>query len=91
MQSKAKNVVILNNVKSDYIEQAIFILKHPRGSTQKPMGSIVSEAEKIVESYNKRLCGINEEEKPKKYFVPLIALFALSSAALFLFLKLFVM
>lgn len=45
-----KKVIILDNIKSDCIEQAMFILKEPRPENI----DAVSEAEKIVENYTRR-------------------------------------
>ena len=45
-----KKVIILDNIKSDCIEQAMFILKEPRPENI----DAVSEAEKIIENYTRR-------------------------------------
>lgn len=45
-----KKVIILDNIKSDCIEQAMFILKEPRPDNI----DAVSEAEKIIENYTRR-------------------------------------
>ena len=45
-----KKVIILDNIKSDCIEQAMFILKDFRPDNI----DAVHEAERIVENYNKR-------------------------------------
>ena len=45
-----KKVIILDNIKSDCIEQAMFILKDSRPENI----DAVREAEKIVENYTKR-------------------------------------
>ena len=60
MKNLSKQVVILDNLSSPYIYQAIIILKnYPEGQHEK----IVSEAEKIVASYfDKNIPG----EIPKK-------------------------
>ncbi len=53
----SKRVVIINNIKSDKIEQAIFILKG--SSVQKVDRFIVREAQGIIDNYIK-----NIENKP---------------------------
>ncbi len=45
-----KKVIILDNIKSDCIEQAMFILKDGRPENI----DAVSEAEKIIENYTRR-------------------------------------
>ena len=45
-----KKVIILDNIKSDCIEQAMFILKEPRPENIDD----VSEAERIIENYTRR-------------------------------------
>lgn len=51
----SRRVVIINNIKSDKIEQAIFIL---RGSNlQKPDRSIIKEAQDIIDDYVRKLGG----------------------------------
>lgn len=48
MKDLSKQVVILDNIPSEYIHQAIIILKsYPPGQHEK----IIAEAEKIVSSY----------------------------------------
>ncbi len=50
---KARNVVIINNIKSDIIDQAIFILKDPlAGKPHAPVTrDIAREAQKIIDDY----------------------------------------
>ncbi len=48
-----RRVVIINNIKSDKIEQAIFILKG--GAQQKVDRFIVREAQEIIDNYVKRV------------------------------------
>ena len=51
----SRRVVIINNIKSDKIEQAIFIL---RGSNiQKPDRGIIKEAQEIIDDYVRRTGG----------------------------------
>ena len=49
----ARQVVIINDVKSDYIEQAIFILRDGDNAKlpRKPEKDMVVEAERIIRSY----------------------------------------
>ena len=55
----SKRVVIINNIKSEKIEQAIFIL---RGScAQKPDRFIVREAQEIINDYINRVEGAGGE------------------------------
>lgn len=49
----SKRVVIINNIKSDKIEQAIFILKG--SSSQKVDRFIVREAQGIIDNYIKKV------------------------------------
>lgn len=84
--NRNREVVILKNVKSDYIEEAIFILKN---SSVKEHGKALKEAEKIVYDYSKRFDGIQKpvyHRQKKKINLPLlfISLGVLASAALLL-------
>lgn len=51
----SRRVVIINNIKSDKIEQAIFILRG--GTEQKPDRFIVREAQEIIDNYIRRIEG----------------------------------
>ena len=51
----SRRVVIINNIKSDKIEQAIFILRG--GADQKPDRFIVREAQEIIDNYIRRIEG----------------------------------
>ena len=63
----SRRVVIINNIKSDRIEQAIFIL---RGDNEgKPSGFVIQEAQEIIDNYIHRIEGIapmEKETRPKK-------------------------
>lgn len=51
----SRRVVIINNIKSEKIEQAIFIL---RGSNiQRPDRGVIKEAQDIIDEYIKRVEG----------------------------------
>lgn len=63
MRNTTRRVLILKNVNSEMIEQAILILKDsaPDGDS-----AVIREAEKIVEKYmDKKLPKVREEKKPK--------------------------
>ncbi len=82
-----REVVILKNVKSDCIEEAILILKDNAG---KDRSKALKEAEKIVLEYEKRFEGIQQiiyrRQKKSGIWVPLtVAMGVLSSALLLLF------
>ena len=62
-ENKDKRAVIISNIKSSSIEQAIFILKTPEVEKAVDMGSgIVAEAQEIINSY------INTIEKNQQKF-----------------------
>lgn len=66
-----RQVVIINDIKSDSIEQAIFILRDRNNDKSKPTGSgssIVLEAERIINNFllcsgETDFCGDKSEEK----------------------------
>ncbi len=58
----SKRVVIINNIKSDKIEQAIFILKG--SSAQKVDSVVVREAQDIIDNYIKKLEGKMVKSSP---------------------------
>ena len=63
MKNTTRKVLILKNVNSEIIEQAILILKDsaPEGDSR-----VIREAEKIVEKYmDKRTQKVREEKRPK--------------------------
>ncbi len=55
MAKSSKRVVIINNIKSEKIEQAIFILKG--SGSQKPDRFIVREAQEIINDYINKVEG----------------------------------
>lgn len=73
MKSTTHRVVILNNVESDIISQAILILKN---SEEVSDSSVIAEAEKIVEKY------MNKKHTVKKKSFSLIYTLALLSFGL---------
>ncbi len=53
---KGKRAVIINNIKSESIEQAIFILKSDMGEKYSEAGSmIIAEAQEIINNYINRV------------------------------------
>ena len=56
---KTRQVVIINDIQSESIEQAIFILRTPLGEPlpASPGGNIVDEAQRIINSYVKTIEG----------------------------------
>ncbi len=84
-----REVVILKNVKSDYIEEAILILKDGAG---KDRGKALKEAEKIVLEYEKRLDGIQQivyrRQKKRFLWIPFFLATGLFSSVALLLLKL---
>ncbi len=52
-EKKSRKVLIINNIKSDTIDQAIFILKHnpPSKSYGAVDSGIAGEAQKIIDNY----------------------------------------
>lgn len=70
---KARNVVIINNIKSDIIDQAIFILKDPMsGKSQSTVTrDIAREAQKIIDDYIRQVnllkgCDYSQEYSTRK-------------------------
>ena len=77
---RGKRAVIINNIKSGMIEQAIFILKAPAGESLAGAGSgIVAEAQEIINSYIDTIEGKRAVYKRKR-FSKNMALFALLGA-----------
>ena len=50
-KQKGKRAVIISNIKSETIEQAIFILKPPTAEQESASSPIVAEAQQIINSY----------------------------------------
>lgn len=74
----SRRVVIINNIKSERIEQAIFILKGDMGV--KPDRFVVREAQEIIDNYIKRVRGessfcktpdivLEKKKKPRYGFI----------------------
>lgn len=84
MKNSTRRVVILKNVNSDLIEQAILVLKDSAADGD---SKIIREAEKIVEKYmDRKSQKIQEEKKPKRLiFLSLGIAFISISALIFAF------
>ena len=86
MNNNTRKIVVLNNLKSQRIEQAIFILRDESNSSE---ADAVSEAERIVDAYlsdmQKPLFDKNTLKKKKNKHIILI-----SSAALIVSFLLFI-
>lgn len=85
---KSRKVLIINNIKSDTIDQAIFILKTntPEKSTKRLDMNIASEAQNIIDSYIRQVerikggCGVDTSKTKKgTAFSPWPLLFFLTS------------
>lgn len=69
-EKNSRRVVIIEDIDSNSIEQAIFILRN-NGSVEKPKkGTIVREAERIINAYVQTLertqAGISRKEKRRR-------------------------
>jgi hypothetical protein len=69
LQSKPKKVIVISDVRSDYIEQAILILKPEKKETLKN-DFLLREATAIIENYNKRLPAERVQAKKQKKQFP---------------------
>ncbi len=71
---KGKRAVIINNIRSKSIEQAIFILKSPEaeGSVD-PGGFIIAEAQDIINSYIRRMEGTVPDRRERLLLKKIIA------------------
>lgn len=76
IKNNTRKVYIVNNFKSDKIEQAIFILKTNSNLSGKEYGELALEAQKIIDDYvikiekEKR----NTKRREKSYFTTLFAI-----------------
>ncbi len=89
-KQKGKRAVIISNIKSETIEQAIFILKTPSYEQSAAGSSIVAEAQQIINSYIQTMEKIHPECRGrlrKRNFI-MTAAVALSAFALTLLLVL---
>ncbi len=83
---KSRRVVIINNINSDSIDQAIFILKSDPGMTQKAVNSsIAKEAQGIIDNYIRQVERIKDgyppyvSGKPHKRKLPQLLLMMLGA------------
>ena len=66
---KGRRAVIINNIKSGMIEQAIFILKSPAGESLTGLGGgIIAEAQEIINSYIDTIEGKRVGDRKKQFF-----------------------
>ena len=83
---KSRNVVVIQNIDSSYVEQAILILKKNPGSKEfyASEEGIVKEAQRIIEQYNQNQIS-PEKNKPHRFLgYLLIAAAAVVSCLLYL-------
>lgn len=83
---KGKRAVIINNIRSKSIEQAIFILKSPEKEGYiDPGGYIISEAQEIINSYIKRMEGTSTDKtrrfSSRKFVAAIVALLTIVTAS----------
>ena len=66
---KSRQVFIINNIQSDSIDQAIFILKEPQSSTRFKFTdeNIADEAQKIINNYMHRVDKIKSSERASQH------------------------
>ena len=85
---KSRQVVVIRDVKSDYIEQAILIVKSdmPQKEYYKESDDIVKEAQKIINEYVTGIHRTKQSRWPKIVFTTAcFALFAITAALVFKF------
>ena len=75
MNSKPKKVIVISDVRSNYIEQAILILK-PEGKETIQNNFLIKEANAIIDNYNKRLPAerVLSSNHKKQFHIPLVLL-----------------
>ena len=69
LDKKSRRVVIINNIQSDTIDQAIFILKNQRTANYTKQNNIVLEAQMIIDQYIRqvdRLKPVHGQRKTEK-------------------------
>lgn len=69
LDKKSRRVVIINNIQSDTIDQAIFILKNQKSQNHTKQSNIVQEAQTIIDQYIRqvnRLKPIHGQNKTEK-------------------------
>ena len=69
LDKKSRRVVIINNIQSDTIDQAIFILKNQKVTNCTKQNNIVHEAQTIIDQYIRqvdRLKSAHGQQRPKQ-------------------------
>ncbi len=90
---KGKRAVIISNIKSDSIEQAIFILKSPKQQAASEIScGIVAEAQEIINSYintieKREQMFLRKKSIPKRIIAACMAIFAVCAAVISIALK----
>ncbi len=96
IDKKSRRVVIINNIQSDTIDQAIFILKSDKNSNGKTFNekNVAAEAQDIINNYIRqveRLKGLHCPDSSKKHKSPFFAhLFTMVLTAAFMLVIFFV-
>lgn len=83
-----RNIIILNNLNSDDIEQAIIILKNHNKNNYSANAGIVSEAQKIIDDFilkNKRRSKRLNEIRSLLILIPTAAVIGLLMYTIFKF------
>ena len=92
LDKKSRRVVIINNIQSDTIDQAIFILKNQKSVSYTSENDIVHEAQSIIDQYIRqvgRLKAAHGQYKSGKKdrertFTPSVIITAMATAAFML-------
>ena len=96
IDKKSRRVVIINNIQSDTIDQAIFILKSDKNGNDKTFSekSVAAEAQDIINNYIRqveRLKGLHCSDSSKKHKSSFFAhLFTVALTAAFMLAVFFV-
>lgn len=81
-----RNIIILNNLNSNEIEQAIIILKKNKGKNYNAETDVVSEAQKIIDDFiirNRRQRRRIREVRSALVLMPVAAIFGLMMFLIF--------
>lgn len=81
MKNTTHRVVILNNVNSEIISQAILVLKNPDGFSD---SAVLAEAERVVEKYMQNAVP-PESKKDGKFMISFLSMAVVIFAGLCLF------
>ena len=81
MKNTTHRVVILKNINSEIISQAILILKNPESFSE---SAVIAEAERVVEKYMRSNTAA-QEEKGGRFMVTLITTAVFVFAGLWVF------